>query len=72
MESVEAAIKKIAHEVYLEGANQIVSILEQTLTHTLHPDFAMDRVIRAAISALAAELKNQAPNLAQEAYPNEI
>ena len=68
-DQVTAAITKIAHEVFLEGENQIISILEQTLSHQLHPDFAMDRVIRATISELVAELKDQAPILAQKVYP---
>lgn len=70
MESVEAALTRIAHEVFLAGELQIVSILDQCLAHRLHPDFAMDRVIRGTITELVAELRVQAPVLAQKVYPN--
>lgn len=55
MESAKVSVKEFSLAMTIAA-----DILDAALTHRLHPDFAMDRVIRGTIKEIAEEFRANA------------
>lgn len=55
MESFEAEVTRLDH-AYQLGARSCAEAVDRCLQGSLHPDYAMDRVIRAALEIVARNL----------------